>query len=74
MKLSGCTAVPVRCRLLTAATLVVAVALGTSPALAQALVGTIAGAVTDSSGAVRPSTPTGTGLPRAAQFGLRVMF
>jgi hypothetical protein len=25
-------------------------------------------------GAVRPSLPTGTGLPRAAQFGLRVMF
>ena len=25
-------------------------------------------------GAVRPSIPTGTGLPRAAQFGLRVMF
>jgi hypothetical protein len=27
-----------------------------------------------SSGAVRPSIPTGTGLPRAAQFGLRVTF
>ncbi len=25
-------------------------------------------------GAVRPSIPTGTGLPRAAQFGLRVTF
>jgi hypothetical protein len=25
-------------------------------------------------GAVRPSLPTGTGLPRAAQFGLRFSF
>ncbi len=25
-------------------------------------------------GAVRPSLPTGTGLPRAVQFGLRVSF
>jgi hypothetical protein len=25
-------------------------------------------------GAVRPSLPTGTGLPRAAQFGIKVSF
>jgi hypothetical protein len=36
--------------------------------------GNLIGTTFGSLGAVRPSIPTGTGLPRAAQFGLRVMF
>src|SRR5262249_40505620 len=36
--------------------------------------GNFIGTTFGSFGAVRPSIPTGTGLPRAAQFGLRVTF